>query len=210
MITKIFSKHLNKEIELDVEDGFIKHDSLVDYIVNGLADRHIRYDLSPKSADAGVSHPYFQCVMQDAERRITTSGEASTDTLTTDLHKQYPATTAANRAFDSAAILYLGLPGKYISAGNESTVSENVPSAPVAAMVSEPANAPAPVAENASEAVPGGNPWDEVYDSGKFKGMGKTYAQIADEAPDYAKWFVDKGRNREAAEIFKAYLATKE
>ena len=103
-----------------VEDGntvnIITHEALEDIIHNQLPEKvGIRYDFTVVSALE--AHSVVQCVMSSAEpkRRIVAVGEAVPATLETAISQQYPTTMAWNRAFDRAAIKFLGFEGKVLS-----------------------------------------------------------------------------------------------
>lgn len=199
---KIYSKLLQKEIELNDENGVITHESLEDFILNQLSDRHIRYDTKP--VDASTDHPVFQCVIQDSQdRRVVSHGEAHADSLISDIQRRYPALTAEKRAFDRAAVLYLGLPSKMITADGDITqitpaANENVPSVTPASPVAEPTPADNTDIEELKT---------RVYSAGKkYRDAGKTYWDIVCEDEGYAVWCAEKGRNAEDAKIFARLL----
>lgn len=120
---KIFSNYAGKDLDFDVMekivDGknmiLIKHDSLRDIIYNQLklsAKGYITYNYVSTDRD----HSVVECTIDDGEGRVSTElGEAVPETLDNAIANSYPTLTAAQRAFDRAAILLLGLQGKQLS-----------------------------------------------------------------------------------------------
>lgn len=114
---QVLSKFLNKNLEFqgyEIEGGkkIISHNELEDIIINQCKDVSFTY--------VPVEHfkaPVFICKMYNADktRVIEAIGEGEYKSLTTEIARHFPATMAANRAFDRAAIRFLGLSGKVYS-----------------------------------------------------------------------------------------------
>ena len=88
-----------------------------------------RYEFGPIQI-IGDMHYLVECVIRDGNGNfeIREHGEVMQDTLLTEISKQYPAKMCLNRAFDRAAIRYLGL-GKRVYSSEEiepSTLKDNV------------------------------------------------------------------------------------
>ena len=68
----------------------------------------------------GDMHYLVECIIRDGNGNfeIREHGEVMPETLLTDISRQYPAKMCTNRAFDRAAIRYLGL-GKRVYSENE-------------------------------------------------------------------------------------------
>ena len=121
---KITSKYLDREIEIpptQFADGdetvtIIPHDVLEDLIYNSeeAAVNNIQVHYSIVVAEP--RHYAFVCSINDKHgRRIESIGESLEDTLSTVISRNYPVLMAAKRAFDDAAIKFLGCPGKVYS-----------------------------------------------------------------------------------------------
>ncbi|NLT15963.1 MAG: hypothetical protein GXY05_16690 [Clostridiales bacterium] len=121
---KLFSRYLAGEVEVAVTrttvDGETKdlvcHESLEELIYNSeqAAKMNFQVHYTPVVTEPG--HYAFICTISDKPgRRIEAIGEALEATLETTISKNYPALMAAKRAFDDAAIKFLGLPGKTYS-----------------------------------------------------------------------------------------------
>ncbi len=132
-MSKIFSKYLNKEIEVNFWETadtsgtvtIITHDSLEDAILNQASDYGVKYDKSLEYVSD--THCVVKCTIADNKgRRIQCFGEAVPATLNTEIALNNPVIMAEKRAFDRAAIRYLNLPGRVYS-NDESiqTVSED-------------------------------------------------------------------------------------
>lgn len=209
----MFSTYLNQEIPLTektatLEGGkqqiIVLHSELEDIIVNRLRGV-VRYDypvVIPSMTDAVVT-----CRMGDDKNGyITAIGEATANTLTSGIADNYPTTTAANRAFDRAAIRFLGLghvysnleiapdgPKRYdsknlVDAPDSTTTQQNQeqadsvndPSpAPTHKEPAQPKNAaPANEPQNTSSATVENDDGNVVISIGKYAGKGKTVAEI--------------------------------
>jgi len=221
---KVFSELLNAEIELEAFEGCVTHKALKHYFLHELDKKKFahRYDIS---FVAGAQWPVAKCVIDDAlGNHIVCFGEASPANMQSDIDKNNPYMCASKRAFNGAVVEYLGLPGRVSE--SEASSSDTAPAAPEAsatehvaaptidqATASQMALDPEPVHIEPANVQPASAsseaPWDAVYDSGKYKGAGKTYREVAEENPDYVQWLIDKGRNREVAAIFSQYLASK-
>lgn len=133
---KIYSRYLDKEIEFSeatiMSNGdrkvLIPHDALEELIYNSdkAAKDNIQVHYTPVVTEP--RHYAFMCAINDKNgRRIESIGEALDATLDTEIAKNYPALMAVKRAFDDAAIKFLGLPGKtysdqQITSGNSADV----------------------------------------------------------------------------------------
>lgn len=133
----MFSKYFGKEIELNAIESIsngevvmvVPHDDLVDVIINSqdAIDNNIQAHTAPIVVEPG--HYAFLCTISDKNgRRVEEIGESTADTLETVIARGYPALMAFKRAFDAAAIRFLGLPGKlYSDQQISSASSETVP-----------------------------------------------------------------------------------
>lgn len=114
--------YLNCEIELTekvatLEGGkkqtIVLHSELEELILNMCNSGKVRFDypvVIPSLSDAVVT-----CrIWDDNNRHVVAIGESTEATRTSSIADSYPTTTAANRAFDRAAIRFLGL-GKVYS-----------------------------------------------------------------------------------------------
>lgn len=121
---KIMFKYLDREIDIDLtefQDGkepvtIIPHDVLHDLIYNSeeAAQNNIQVHSVLSFSEPG--HYAYQCVINDKNgRRIEGFGESTAATLTTEIARNYPALMANKRAFDDAAIKFLGCEGKVYS-----------------------------------------------------------------------------------------------
>lgn len=122
---EIHSNYNNSMIDFDVMEKkepttgttliVIKHDSLRDVIYNKLSiakNGSIEYNYINSSLD----HAVVECTIKDGNGRVATEiGEAVPGTLENDIARNYPVLIASQRAFDRAAILFLGLAGKQFS-----------------------------------------------------------------------------------------------
>ena len=98
------------------EVSIIPHDVLEDVILNSEAAIAKNINIHYVCVINEPGHYAFLCSIGDADgRRIEKLGESTGNTLTTDIAKNYPGLMAFKRAFDDAAIKYLGLPGKVYS-----------------------------------------------------------------------------------------------
>ena len=89
--------------------SILKHDDLFDIIQNQISGEHqVTYHFEFPLISA--THCFVVCTMSDASgRTVQECGESMTETLTTAIAKTIPATMAAIRAFDRAAIKFLDL-----------------------------------------------------------------------------------------------------
>ena len=158
----LFSKYLQSEVELGVnerEDSalVVSHKSLQDFLMNGLDPAMgTRVDYQVVSAD--VNHSVVICsIYDDNGRRAKELGESTPETLTTEIGAQYPTLMAAQRAFDRAAIQYLGLDGRVYSNLELNSEPSNDPEPPHNAAPAAPAasNNAAPSGTHASNAASG-------------------------------------------------------
>lgn len=122
---QVKSKYLGKEFEVDVfeamEDGetvsVISHETLESIIYNQI-DASMGVTCEYKALLISPEHSVFFCTIKDATGRIVQQvGEVTPATLETEIAKNFPVLTAAKRAFDRAAKLYLNLEigGKVLS-----------------------------------------------------------------------------------------------
>lgn len=218
---KVYSELLKAEIELEAFEGCVTYKGLKHFFLYEL-DKAVYAQRHDISFVPGTQWPVAKCVIDDARgNHIVCFGEANPENIQSDIDKNNPYMCAAKRAFNNAVVEYLGLPGRVGEAetpaeGSDPAVpvaTESYLSAPVASQPAAademPAAQPEAQASVSAPAEPVGNPWDQVYDSGKYKGSGKTYREVADENSDYVQWIIDKGRNRKDADIFAQYLASK-
>lgn len=116
------SKYLNIDLPLTEqtmtssgeEVRIIPHDVLEDVILNSetTQDYNINVHYTPIATNE-PRHYVFLCAISDKfGRRAESIGESLDETLETPIAKNYPALMAFKRAFDAAAINYLGLDGK--------------------------------------------------------------------------------------------------
>lgn len=121
---KIKSSYLNKEVELEesviYENGaeirILTHASLERVIYNDENCRDTNVQVHFTSVCSEPNHYAFICRMSDTSgRAVECMGESIPATLTTQIAKNYPVLMAYKRAFDDAAIKFLGLPGTYYS-----------------------------------------------------------------------------------------------
>lgn len=118
--TKIRSPYFECEFEFQTfenEEGLtiISHNSL-EYVVNNNIPKEFEMKNDIKMLFVSDVHNVAQCTFIDKYgRRIQGIGETTRDTLTNSISRAYPSLTATQRAFDRAAIRYLGLLGKVYS-----------------------------------------------------------------------------------------------
>ena len=184
---KFHSNYLNKDIELattQVEGGHVmSHDAIEDFILNECKDT--KTELSVEHV--GSSLVVVKCTIMDANgRRVQALGETVLSTAS-DLGKQYPASTAGNRAFDKAAVRFLGLPTNRLF-NDDGTPAER--SFPAAKSSTE---------KGVDNPVNNTDDFDQIVSGGKYKG--KSYRQILAEDPGYVKWIVNN--NRFGADVFR-------
>jgi len=121
---KIMFKYLGRAIDVDLTKfqdvgeavTIIPHDVVHDLIYNSeeAAKNNIQVHSSIAVSEPG--HYAFFCIINDKNgRRIEGFGEATSGTLTTEIARNYPALMANKRAFDDAAIKFLGCEGKVYS-----------------------------------------------------------------------------------------------
>lgn len=133
---KIKSKYFGHEIDIDVEETLsngevvhiVPHDQLVEIILNSdeAIENNIQYHITSVITEPG--HYAFICVISDKNgRRVEEIGESTAETLETPIARNYPALMSFKRAFDAAAIRFLGLPGKLYSDQQISTQASASP-----------------------------------------------------------------------------------
>lgn len=114
---KVYSKYLKTDLEVSVfeamENGeplnVISHESLENAVFNEL-DPTYGVKCAYECMNIAPEHCVFACTISDKSgRSIQTIGEASPETLETEMARKYPAIMASKRAFDRAAIRYLAL-----------------------------------------------------------------------------------------------------
>lgn len=122
----MYSNYLKTEIPTTItsmvgdgnrELNIVPHYDLEDFILNNDLCKElgvqVHYTHIPT---VEPNHTVFLCHISDLNgRRIEAIGESTPATLTNDIAKAYPALMAYKRAFDDAAIKYLGLDGKVYS-----------------------------------------------------------------------------------------------
>lgn len=111
----MYSQYLKKEIDFTEvyassqygkKIPIVYHSELESFILNDLRGK-VHFDfpvIIPSPTDAVVT-----CSMWDSNQKITAIGEATPKTLSSGVSENFPVTTASIRAFDRAAIRFLGL-----------------------------------------------------------------------------------------------------
>lgn len=121
---KITFKYLNREIDMpltefqdtDEKKLIIPHDELHNLIYNSEEAAKNNIQVHSAIAVSEPGHYAFFCIINDKNgRRIEGFGESTSGTLTTEISRNYPALMAHKRAFDDAAIKFLGCEGKVYS-----------------------------------------------------------------------------------------------
>lgn len=202
------------DIELNViqnKDGgeFIPHQELSRFIYDEMFGK-VSVEQNVIPAESGV---LATCKMTDVTtgRSVVGIGESSPTAMESDYEKTHRAYSAANRAFDNAAFLFLGIDRSTLSRGEGQPENRTHAEAPVEA--SEPAPAPAPAApapartsgSNNQQVIDAENPFDTVITGGKFKG--RTFRDVAENEPAYAQWVVEKSKmSQEVKDLFAALL----
>lgn len=124
---KIFSMYYKKEFEVDTvipDSGdaaaIIPHDAFENIVLNCVpAEDEVRYDFDAMTITD--THSVIRCtITNNRGRRVSAVGESTLDSLDTDISRKYPTTMAANRAFDKAAIAFMGFDSKVISSDGTS------------------------------------------------------------------------------------------
>ena len=153
---EIFSKTLNKSLDVEVQTineggntlNIITHARLEDIIYND-ADciaKNVQVRFTPAVTE--TDHYCFFCAISDiGGRRCEGFGESTRATLTTEIARNYPALMAQKRAFDDAAMKYLGITDAYsdqqINVGSSTAAPVQTP-APATVPAAAPKTAPAP------------------------------------------------------------------
>lgn len=154
---ELFSKTLNKNLEVEVTTinegtntlNIIPHAKLEDIIYNDEDCTSKNVQVRFSTAVVETDHYCFFCAISDAEGRYCMGfGESTRATLTTEIARNYPALMAQKRAFDDAAMKYLGIAGTYsdqqINIGPSTAAPVQTPppaTAPAAAVETVPAPA---------------------------------------------------------------------
>lgn len=121
---KIMFKYLGREIDVNLTEfqdvgeavTIIPHDVLHDLIYNSEEAAKNNIQVHSAVAVSEPGHYAFYCIINDKNgRRIEGFGESTPGTLTTEIGRNYPALMANKRAFDDAAIKFLGCEGKVYS-----------------------------------------------------------------------------------------------
>lgn len=229
METKLFSKYLNMEFAVttsEVAEGgdtilVVSHDSLETVIHDMIPlEQGVMYDYDILINDA--SHPVIKCTVCDAKgRRVQAIGEASVDSLETEIARKYPVIMAAQRAFDRAAIRYLNFPGKtFSSAENARPVPAQGEYQPATAALNKTEERDrdqsatygnASVNVNVDGAADVSGPGAVVISIGKYKPQHKTVAQIAADngGLDWLNYIASKMTEpKDQINAVKAYLAS--
>ncbi len=187
MMTKktVISRYTGLEFDIDLEEidvgggrviTNITHECLERIIFNEIPEEYgVKVSVPEPLVNTNVSHPVILRTISDNKGRcIRKLGEASPDTLTTKIAKDYPVTMADTRAFDRAALAYLNfdLGDAHVYSSSEGIEGSNKNSTPSSsefdAIMSElaserineeakntasaPAPAPAPVPEVKTQA----------------------------------------------------------
>lgn len=178
----VHSKYLDEAIELPTTAGkegkiLYTHEGFEDLILNKLPTNfETQYDITIEHAEKG--YVVARCVIQDVSGRKTVAvGDADS------------ADVAAIRAFDRAAMAYLGV--GFPDKGTEDQSGQDGDSKP--APVSQPAEDKRDTPPSQAKKSSGGFSLDAICTSGKYKAEGKTYRQIAEDYPDYVEWCASKG-----------------
>lgn len=190
----MFSTYLQKEIEVPAQTvisagevvQIIPHDFLESFLNNDAIARE--FNIMCHYTHIPVMEPrhyVFLCAISDKHgRRVECIGESLDETLTTEIARNYPALMAYKRAFDAAAIKYLGLEGKVYSdqqcAETTSTATksptDNYSAPPIDdEPPCEPVSEPEPVAE--SEPTPAIATTEEKKPARSTKSSGKSSAK---------------------------------
>ena len=133
---RIESRYFGHDLDIDVEETLssgevvriVPHDQLIEIILNSdeAIENNIQSHITSIIAEPG--HYAFICTISDKNgRRVEEIGESTAETLETPIARNYPALMAFKRAFDAAAIRFLGLPGKIYSDQQISAKASAVP-----------------------------------------------------------------------------------
>lgn len=123
-MAKLYSRYLDRDIEVPdssvVSGGevvtLIPHDVLEELIYNSEEASENNFQVHYTPVVTELRHYAFLCCIADKYgRRIQGVGESLDATLETPIALNYPTLMAVKRAFDDAAIKFLGLPGKVYS-----------------------------------------------------------------------------------------------
>ena len=180
----VHSKYLDETINLPTTAGkegklLYTHEGFEDLILNHLPSTfECSYDITIAHAEKG--YVVARCAIWDGSGRKTVAvGDAES------------ADVAAIRAFDRAAMAYLGVgfPDKGAETNADQTPEAPTPEPAARPAEEKPATPPAQQGKNGS----GGFNLDAICNSGKYKAEGKTYRQIAADYPDYVEWCAGKG-----------------
>lgn len=142
---EIYSKYLKRNFTIsgaELENKtIISHADLEDIVLNQIDDVRFSY-----SVIETTKPPVFICKMDYENRHVEAIGEATYASLTTEIAKQFPATMAANRAFDRAAIRLLGFEGKVYSDNeiDKTTIKKTTANSNPNPVLNSDANASAP------------------------------------------------------------------
>lgn len=199
---------LKGTIELETitnKDGneFIPHTALSSYIYDEMFGE-VSVDTTVVPASSGV---LATCKMTDVKtgRSVVGIGESIPSENESEYEKSHRAFSAANRAFDNAAFLFLGIDRSTLA---RSEAASNEPAPKVDIPPKADTSKEEPAAKTAKETTPEidpDNPFDSVIAGGKYKG--KTYREVAAEDPGYAQWTVEKSKaSQEIKDIFAALL----
>ena len=121
----MYSTYLDADIDLTAQQitsngedvNIIPHSELERFLTS--SKRAMEMDVKVHYTQITTNEPrhyVFLCAISDnAGRRVEAIGEALDATLETQIAQNYPTLMAFKRAFDAAAILYLGLEGKIYS-----------------------------------------------------------------------------------------------
>lgn len=206
----------NGTIELNTitsQDGreFIPHTELANLIYDTLYGEVNVADIQLVTSGQSV---FASCKMTDTKtgRSVVGIGESVPSANESEYEKAHRAFSAANRAFDNAAFLLLGIDRSTLANGKAADAKE----APAPEAKPEPVQAPAPAPSTQKADAPAAsgrqtqtidadNPFDTVIVNGKFKG--KTFREAATENPGYAQWVVEKSKMpQEIKDLFAALL----
>ena len=206
----VFSKYFGKEIEVASEtivDGnraltLISHDGLEDIISNNplCISNNVQYHITKEIAEPG--HYAFMCAMWDKNgKKVEAMGESYLKYLKTKIAQEYPTLTAFNRAFDAAAISFLGLPSKvYSDQQIDLSPTDNVTfQATPAKAEDDHKNKPV---SNESEPTKEATASENIFEStritfGQLKNLNYTVKEAYEKSPDQVRWIatnIETGR----------------
>lgn len=121
MYSSYFAQEIDFAEQTMISNGeevrIIPHSELERLIISSAmaTDKHIKVHYTQITTNEPRHYVFLCAISDDSGRRVEAIGESLDDTLETQIARNYPTLMAFKRAFDSAAILYLGLEGKVYS-----------------------------------------------------------------------------------------------